>query len=145
MKKSLPRIQAERNRLQLRLITYEQRIKDDVAVIKTALRPLEIAKTLISKVADSFRDNSLATQGTRLALTMLPRRARHPLIGIAAQLVIPLLLRNLPSIVNFVERKSEDIKESRLAGRIENVVDRIRARIADKRAQIADKLDKELN
>ena len=142
MKNSLPRIQAERNRLQLRLVTYEQRIKDDIAVIKTAFRPLEIAKTVISKAADSFRDNSLATQGTRLALTMLPLRARHPLVGIAAQIVVPLLLRNLPSIVNFVERKTEDIKESRLAGRIENVVNRIRARIADKRAQIADKFDR---
>ena len=75
--------------------------------IKSSLKPLTLAKQVISEAADSFRDNSFATQTARLALTVLPRRVRHPLLGIAAQIAVPLLVRNVPKILHMIKGKEQ--------------------------------------
>lgn len=128
MKKTHPKILAERQRLLNRLLEYEELLRDDVESIKDMMRPLQMAKTVVHEAADAFRDNSLATQGTRLALTMLPGRARNPLVGIAAQIAVPMLMRNLPGIVNFVSEKAGNFRETALGERIGNLWDRLRGR-----------------
>ena len=128
--KKHPKIQAERQRLLLKLDLYEERIHQDIEALKDSLRPLEIAKNVIHQAADSFRDNSLTTQGMRLAMSMLPRRARNPILGIAAQIAVPLLVRNIPGVVNFVARKTEQIKESAFGEKVGNWWARLRGRRA---------------
>ncbi|MBC7777072.1 MAG: hypothetical protein H7246_16690 [Phycisphaerae bacterium] len=128
MKHTHPKILAERARLHLKLEMCEQRIQEDIEALKHAFRPVEVAKNVIHQAADSFRDNSVATQGMRLALTLFPRRFRHPIVGIAAQIGVPLLLRNLPSVVNFVARKTADFKETTLGEKLGNIWARIRGR-----------------
>ncbi len=101
--KSLPKYRAERERLLAHLDRQKQLIHNDVVDIKSSLKPLALAKQVISDAADSFRDNNFATQTTRLALTMLPRVIRHPLISIAAQIAAPMLVRNVPRLLHLVK------------------------------------------
>lgn len=126
MKHTHPKILAERARLKLKLELCEQRIQEDLEELKQAARPLAIAKSVIHQAADTFRDNSLATQGMRLALTLFPRRFRHPMVGIAAQIGVPLLLRNLPGILNFAARKTSDFKHTAMGQKLGNIWDRVR-------------------
>ncbi len=128
MKHTNPKFLAERARLKLKLALCEQRIQDDIEVLKQAARPIALAKSVINQAADTFRDNSVATQGMRLALTLFPRRFRHPVVGIAAQIAVPLLLRNLPSILNFAARKTGDFKQTALGEKLGNIWDRVRGR-----------------
>jgi hypothetical protein len=121
-----PKISAERTRLLFKLEMYEQRIQDDIDALKQSIQPLEVAKTVLNQAADSFRDNSLATQGMRLALTLAPRRFRHPVIGIAAQIGVPLLVRNLPEIMNFIARKTVGLKETTLGEKLSKIWGRLR-------------------
>ncbi|MFN0034796.1 MAG: hypothetical protein ACKVUS_07010 [Saprospiraceae bacterium] len=132
MKYSHPKVQAQRALLRRKLETYEQLIQEDIEELKKAARPLEIAKNVIHQAADTFRDNSLTTQGMRLALTMLPRATRHPILGIAAQIAVPLLVRNLPGMLNFVARKTEEFKETSLGEKLGNVWERLRWRVAQR-------------
>lgn len=101
--KSLPKYRAERERLLAHLNRQKRLIHDDMDEIKSSLKPLALAKQVISEAADSFRDNNFATQTTRLALTMLPRGIRHPLIGIAAQIAVPMLMRNVPRLLQLAK------------------------------------------
>jgi len=101
--KSLPKYRDERIRLKAHLEKQKQLIHDDMEEIKTALKPISVAKQVISEAANSFRDNSFATQTTRLALTVLPKRIRHPLVGIAAQIAVPMLMRNVPLILHLIK------------------------------------------
>ncbi len=123
-----PRILAERARLKQRLEDHRQLIHQDVQALKESVKPLAIAKNVISEAAESFRDNSFATQGVRLALTMIPRRMRHPLVGIAAQIAVPMLLRNLPKVVNFIRGKKDDVPKPSLAKKIGNAFRQLRDR-----------------
>ncbi len=128
MKHRNPKILAERARLQLKLAMCEHRIQDDIEALKQAARPIALAKNVIHQAADAFRDNSMATQGMRLALTLFPRRFRHPIVGIAAQIAVPLLVRKLPSILNFAARKTSDLKHTTLGQKLGNIWDSIRGR-----------------
>lgn len=104
--KSLPKYRAERERLLAHLDRQKQLIHNDMDDIKSSLKPLALAKQVISDAADSFRDNNFAAQTTRLALTMLPRVVRNPLIGIATQIAVPMLVRNVPRLLQLVKRES---------------------------------------
>lgn len=122
-----PRILAERARLQQRLEDHKQLIHQDIHALKESVKPLAIAKNVISEASESFRDNSFATQGVRLALTMIPRRMRHPLVGIAAQIAVPMLLRNLPKVVNFIRNnKKETTPKTSLGEKVGNLLRRLR-------------------
>ena len=87
-----PQFQQERERLLLRLEEQKQLIKKDIEVLKQYAQPLEVAKEVVSQAADSFHDNTLATQSVRLAITAFTRRIPHPVVGIAAQIAVPLVL-----------------------------------------------------
>lgn len=131
--KSIPEYSAERARLQAHLETQRRLINGDVSEIKTSLKPITIAKKVISEAADSFRDNRFATQTTRLALTMLPFR-RHPLVSIAAQIAVPLLLRNVPRIVHMIQGKDQSdasvaVTKAELIGSLRKAVSNLRGRI----------------
>ncbi len=106
--KKHPKLQAEHLRLRQQLESQKRLLQQDWQEIRASLRPLQMVKNVISDAADSFRHNSLATQSIRLALTLLPGRARNPWLGVAAQIVIPMLLRNLPHISAFVAQKADD-------------------------------------
>ena len=133
--KSLPKYRAERTRLLAHLETQKQLINSDMTEIKSSLKPLVLVKKVISEAADSFRDNSFATQTTRLALTVLPRGiVRHPILGIAAQIAVPLLIRNVPKILNMMQGKdssdaSAAVTKVRLIGGLRNAITNLRARI----------------
>ncbi len=99
-----PKFQEERARLLLRLEEQKQLIQTDIEVLKQMAKPLEVAKDVVNKAADSFQDNTLATQGVRLALTAISRRIPHPVIGITAQIVVPMMLNNFPQVVGWMQR-----------------------------------------
>ena len=103
-----PKFQAEHQRLQQQLEVQKHLIQQDWQEVRASLSPLQLVKNVIGEAADTFRDNGLAIQTTRLALTVLPSRARNPWLGIAAQLALPMLLRNLPHISAFVAQKADD-------------------------------------
>jgi|GEM_PF-1657473 len=133
MKNSHPKIKAQRALLYQQLNVQEQLISEDIQALKEAAKPIEIAKNVIHQAAESFSDNSLATQGMRLAMTIFPRRSRHPIFGIAAQIAVPLLVRNMPDIWNFVARKTEDLKQTPLGEKLGNIWDQLRSKITKKR------------
>ena len=129
MKHTHPKILAERTRLRLKLELCEQRIQEDFEGLKQALRPVEVAKSVIHEAAEALRDNSVATQGVRLALSMFPHHTRRQrILGIAAQIGVPLLMRNLPEVMNFVARKTADFKETALGEKLGNLWSRLRGR-----------------
>ena len=128
MKYSHPKIKAQRAFLYQQLNLQEQLISEDIQALKEVVKPIEIAKNVIHQAAASFRDNSLATQGVRLATTMFTRRSRHPILGIAAQIAVPLIVRNLPEILNFVARKTEDLKETPFGEKLGNIWNRLRSK-----------------
>lgn len=130
MKNSHPKIKAQRALLYQQLALQEQLISEDIQALKEAAKPIEIAKNVIHQAAESFRDNSLATQGIRLAMTLFPRRARHPLFGVAAQIAVPLIMRNIPDIVNFFARKTEDFKDTPLGEKLGGIWNRLRSKIS---------------
>jgi len=132
---SLPKYSAERVRLMAHLDRQKNLINGDMSEIKSLLKPLTVAKRIISEAADTFRDNTFATQAARLALTVLPRGIRHPLLGIAAQIAVPLLLRNAPRILNIIQGKdSSDIgvaaTKAELIGNLRKRVAKLRSRLA---------------
>lgn len=88
----------------LRLEEHKQLIQSDIEALKQFAKPIEVAKKVVGQAADSFYDNTLATQSVRLALTAFSRRIPHPVIGIAAQIAVPLLLRNFPQVVGWVQQ-----------------------------------------
>ena len=98
-----PRFQQERERLLLRLEEQKQLIQSDIEALKQLTKPLEVAKEVVTQAADSFHDNTLATQSVRLAITAVTRRIPHPVVGIAAQIAVPLVLRNFPQVVGWVQ------------------------------------------
>ena len=133
-----PKLQAERQRLLVHLDEQKNLVRDDIQELKNAARPFAMARKVIGEARASFLDNSLATQGTRLALTLLPgapgRFLRRPLIAIAAQIAIPLLMRRFPEAVEFVQEKAPVRKLKAGAFRaMRNVVGNLRKRIARKR------------
>lgn len=99
--KSLPKYRAERQRLLAHLENQKMLIHNDMDGIKASLKPLNVAKHVISEAADSFRDNNFAAQTTRLALSMLPHRIQNPIVGIVAQIAVPMLVRNVPRLLHF--------------------------------------------
>ena len=99
-----PRFQQERERLLLRLEEQKQLIQSDIEALKQYAKPLEVAKEVVTQAADSFHDNTLATQSVRLAITAVTRRIPHPVVGIAAQIAVPLVLRNFPQVVGWVQQ-----------------------------------------
>lgn len=108
--KKHPEFQKERERLLLRREEYRQLIHRDLHAIKESLNPLSVVKNFISEAVGIFRDNGIAAQGSRLALNMLPGRwSRRPWVGIAVLTLLPLLLRNLPGILDFVRRRKRRI------------------------------------
>ncbi len=133
---SLPKYSAERARLQAHLETQRQLIHGDVDEIKTSLKPLAIAKQVVSEAANSFRDNSFATQATRLALTVLPRGIRHPLVGIAAQIVVPMLVRQVPALLQIVKNKREQGNSGGLAHTKVEVISGLRRAVSSLRDRI---------
>jgi hypothetical protein len=66
-----------------------------------------VAFFIANQAADSVCYNSLATQGVRLALTLFSRRLRYPILVIAAQIAVPLLVRNLPKVMSYLARKKQ--------------------------------------
>jgi len=100
-----PKFQQERERLLSQLEEQKKLIHDDIQALKQAAKPIAVAQEVIVQAADSFRDNTIATQTTRLALTAMARRVPHPVVGIAAQIAVPLLLNNFPQIVVFLQKK----------------------------------------
>lgn len=133
--KSLPKYSAERVRLLAHLEVQKQLIHSDMNEIKTSLKPLTLAKQVISDAADSFRDNSFATQTARLALTMLPRGIRHPLVGIAAQIAVPLLIRNMPKILNLI--RGDDQGEASVAYAKVSLIGGLRKAVSGLRERIS--------
>ncbi len=98
-----PQFQQERERLLLRLEEQKQLIQRDIDALKELAKPLEVAKEVVGQAAESFHDNTLATQSVRLALTAFTRRIPHPVVGIAAQIAVPLVLRKFPQVVGWVQ------------------------------------------
>lgn len=99
-----PKFQEERERLLLRLEEQKRLIQCDIDALKQAAKPLKVAREVVTQAADSFHDNTLATQSVRLALTAVSRSVPHPVVGIAAQIAVPLVLRNFPQVVGWVQQ-----------------------------------------
>jgi len=126
-----PEFQKERQRLLLRREEYKQLIHSDVHEIKQSLRPLSVAKDIIGNVVGNFRHNGIAAQGSILALRVLPGRwLRRPLVGMAVSVLLPLLLRNLPGILDFVRGKtSQGGAKAKILGQMKNAVSQLRKSI----------------
>ncbi len=146
--KSLPKYRDERLRLQAHLENQKQLIHEDMNDIKSVLSPLKVAKQVITEAADTFRDNGFATQTARLALMVLPRRIQHPLVGIAAQILVPMLARNAPRIINMIsgDNGSNTLhnltdkipNRADILGKIRQAVSQLRRKIKPQYQQMAD-------
>jgi len=99
-----PKFQEERERLLLRLEEHKRLIQSDIEALKQAAKPLQVAKEVVTQAADTFHDNTIATQSVRLAITAVTRSVPHPVVGIAAQIAVPLVLRNFPQVVGWVQQ-----------------------------------------
>jgi hypothetical protein len=126
--KKHPEFQAERRRLIEKLAAQRQQIQADIDDFKSALQPLEIAKDVVQQAATSFRDNNLATQGTRLALSALPGQVlrRHPVLGVVAQIAVPLVLRHLPQIGAYLRQKTGEISTEEIKNTLQQTARNIR-------------------
>ena len=124
-----PQFQQERERLLLRLEEQKQLIKKDIEVLKQYAQPLEVAKEVVSQAADSFHDNTLATQSVRLAITAFTRRIPHPVVGIAAQIAVPLVLRNFPQVVGWVQQGVVKLSKTDIVDAIRQAVGRVKGRL----------------
>lgn len=125
-----PEFQQERERLLLRREEYKQLIHSDIHEIKESLRPLSVAKDIIGNVVGNFRHNGIAAQGSSLALRVLPSRwLRRPLVGMAVSVLLPLLLRNLPGILDFVRGKTPQGAKAKILGQMKNAVSQLRKSI----------------
>ncbi|MEO6759599.1 MAG: hypothetical protein ABIO24_09110 [Saprospiraceae bacterium] len=132
--KSLPKYSAERLRLMAHLERQKLLIHEDMHEIKASLKPIALAKQVISNAAESFRDNSMATQAARLALTVLPRAIRHPVLGIVAQIALPMVVRQVPRLAHFFQDKEQtkDVianTKLKVLGGLRNSVSKLRRRL----------------
>lgn len=118
-----PKFRQERERLLLRLEEQKQLIQEDIEVLKQYAKPLEVAKEVVGQAANSFHDNTLATQSIRLALTAFTRRIPHPVVGIAAQIAVPLVLRNFPQVVGWVQQGVVKLSKTDIVDAIRRAVD----------------------
>ena len=111
--------EAQRQRLTARLALQRQAIEQDVEDLKEVVRPLSVAKSIVSEAANSLRDNQVALQSTRLMLAALPFRfLRHPVVGLVTYIAVPMLVRNGPKIAAFVQEKAEIMARQPLAQRM---------------------------
>ena len=95
-------------------------------------RPLSVVKNIIGEVVRGSRNNGVAVQSSRLALGMFAGGwLRRPLVGVAVSTLLPLLLRNLPSILEFVRAKTPQTSKAKILGQMKNAVSRLRERIHD--------------
>ncbi len=121
-----PKFQQERARLLLRLEEQKQLIEADIDALKQMAKPLEVAKDVVNKAADSFQDNTLATQGVRLALTAITRRIPHPVVGITAQIVVPMVLNNFPQVLGWIQQGVAKLQRIDVVNPVKNAVGWVR-------------------
>ncbi len=132
--KNHPEFQIERERLLLRREEYKQLIHSDLHAIKKSLNHFSMAKDFIGEAVGSFRGNGAAAQGSRLALSLLPGGwLSRPWVGMAASALLPLLLRRLPGVFDFVRGEKPLVSKAKILGQMKNGVSRLRERIREKR------------
>lgn len=109
--KKHPGFEAERVRLEQRLAASKKQVQSDIADLREALRPINLAKELVSDASEHFRDQMFLHESTRIALAFLPKRFNHPLVGVALQFLGPTLVSNVPKIVDFFRGKKKRKKK----------------------------------
>lgn len=97
--KTIPEIQAERQRLLDRLDDQTLAIKQELEGIKHQLQPLELLESAIEQVTESVQDSQLTVQLAKLTISALPIRwSKNPAVATGVHLAMPWVLEKLSDV-----------------------------------------------
>lgn len=97
--KTIPEIEAERQRLLLRLDYESQAIRQELETIKEQFAPAELLESAIENITDSVQEQQLGFSLSKLALSILPIRwSRNPVLNTGIRLATPWLLARVQAL-----------------------------------------------
>lgn len=97
--KTIPEIQAERQRLLDRLDDQTLAIKQELEGIKQQLQPLELLESAIEQVTESVQNTQLTTQLAKLTISALPIQwSKNPAVATGVRLAMPWVLEKLDDL-----------------------------------------------
>lgn len=97
--KTIPEIQAERQRLLDRLDDQTLAIKQEFEGIKNQLQPSELLESALEQVTESVQNTQLTTQLAKLAISALPIQwSKNPAVATGIRLAMPWVLEKLSDV-----------------------------------------------
>ena len=97
--KTIPEIQAERQRLLDRLDDQTLAIKQELEGIKDQFQPLNLLESAIEEVTESVQTNQLTTQLAKLTISALPIQwSENPAVATGIRLAMPWVLEKLDDL-----------------------------------------------
>lgn len=97
--KTIPEIEAERQRLLLRLDYESQAIRQELEAIKEQFAPAELLESAIENITDSVQEQQLGFSLSKLVLSILPIRwSRNPMLNTGIRLATPWLLERVQGL-----------------------------------------------
>lgn len=97
--KTIPEIQAERQRLLTRLDDQTLAIKQELEAIKSQLQPGQLLESALEQVTESVQSSQLTLQLAKLTISALPIQwAKHPVVATGIRLAMPWMLEKLSDI-----------------------------------------------
>lgn len=97
--KTIPEIEAERQRLLLRLDYESQAIRQEIEAIKENFAPAQLLESAIENITDSVQEQQLGFSLSKLALSILPIRwSRNPVLNMGVRLATPWLLERIQGL-----------------------------------------------
>lgn len=103
--KTIPEIEAERQRLLLRLDYESQAIRQELEAIKEQFAPAELLESAIENITDSVQEQQLGFSLSKLALSILPIRwSSNPILNTGIRLATPWLLEQVQGLAERMGR-----------------------------------------
>lgn len=94
--KTIPEIQAERQRLLDRLDDQTLAIKQELEGIKHQLQPVQLLETALEEVTESIQNTQITTQLAKLTISALPIQwSENPAVATGIRLAMPWMLEKL--------------------------------------------------
>lgn len=97
--KTIPEIEAERQRLLLRLEENSLAIREEIEAIKENFAPAQLLESALENITDSVQEQQLGFSLSKLALSILPIRwSRNPVLNTGIRLATPWLLARVQAL-----------------------------------------------
>lgn len=94
--KKIPEIQAERQRLLLRLEENTTAIRNEIEQIKHNLSPGHLLSSAVENITESVQEGELGASVGELAISMIPTRwFQNPLLNLGIRLAMPWIVEKL--------------------------------------------------